>query len=60
MFVDAYLRAGTRDPGFAERMPFHVVNDRMKIWAHFTQPGVEAPWLQGKNFRGWAQPMWTR
>jgi hygromycin-B 7''-O-kinase len=56
VFADAYFGSTARDPRLSETMPFHVVNDRMKFWEFFTRPGVDAPWLRGKTFRGWVQP----
>jgi hypothetical protein len=38
------------------RTTFYVLNDRLKIWAYFTQAGVDTAWAKGKTFRGWAQP----
>lgn len=37
------------------RMTLHVLNDRLKIWGYFARPEVNADWLKGKTFRGWAQ-----
>ncbi|HEV2650248.1 MAG TPA: hypothetical protein VGU69_03240, partial [Rhizomicrobium sp.] len=55
VFVDAYRARAPVDPSIAERMPLHIVNDRMKIWQFFTQPGARADWTERKTFRGWAQ-----
>jgi hygromycin-B 7''-O-kinase len=50
VFREAYGK-----PLDAGRMTLHVLNDRLKIWGYFTRPGVNADWLRGKTFRGWAQ-----
>jgi aminoglycoside phosphotransferase (APT) family kinase protein len=55
VFVDAYRARSPADPSIAQRMPLHIVNDRMKIWQFFTQHGARADWTEGKTFRGWAQ-----
>lgn len=41
------------DPTLKERMPLYAANDRMKFWAYFSRPGVDAPWLKGKKFKDW-------
>lgn len=55
VFVESYFAGASADPRLKELMPLYVVNDRMKFWAFFTQPGARAAWTQGKTFRGWAQ-----
>jgi aminoglycoside/choline kinase family phosphotransferase len=50
VFREAYGK-----PLDAARMPLYVLNDRMKFWTYFTQPSVDAEWLRGQTFRGWAQ-----
>lgn len=50
VFREAYGK-----PLDAGRMMLHVLNDRLKIWGYFSRPGVNADWLKGKTFRGWAQ-----
>jgi hygromycin-B 7''-O-kinase len=54
-FVDAYRSRMPADHSIAERMPLYIVNDRIKLWQFFTQPGSRAAWSEGKTFRGWAQ-----
>jgi len=54
VFVEAHRRAGGVESG-ALVMPLHVLNDRLKIWEHFTRPGARAPWARG-TFREWAEP----
>ena len=49
------LREAYGKPLDAGRMMLHILNDRLKIWGYFTQPGVNADWLKGKTFHGWAQ-----
>jgi hygromycin-B 7''-O-kinase len=37
------------------RMTLYVLNDRLKFWGYFSRPEINAEWLRGKTFRGWAQ-----
>jgi aminoglycoside phosphotransferase (APT) family kinase protein len=54
-FLSAYRQRTSDDPTIKDRMPLYIVNDRMKFWEYFTRPEVDAPWLAGKTFQGWAQ-----
>ena len=49
VFRDAYGKP--LDPA---RMTLYVLNDRLKLWGYFSRPGIDAEWLRGKTFRGWA------
>jgi aminoglycoside phosphotransferase (APT) family kinase protein len=51
VFRDAYGKALD-----AARMTLYVLNDRLKFWDYFTRPNIDAEWLRGKTFHGWAQP----
>ena len=55
-FVDGYAANAVLDREASERLPAYVVNDRLKFWAHFTQPEHRADWTRGKTFREWAEP----
>lgn len=50
VFRDAYSKP--LDPA---RMTLYVLNDRLKFWGYFSRPDINAEWLRGKTFRGWAQ-----
>ncbi|MFI5319030.1 MAG: phosphotransferase family protein [Myxococcota bacterium] len=56
VFVEAHRAVVGADPELRLVTPLHVINDRLKIWEHFTRPGPRAPWAAGKTFREWAEP----
>ncbi len=49
LFREAYGK-----PLDAGRMALYAIYDRLAIWSYFSRPGVDAGWLRGRTFRGWA------
>lgn len=54
-FTDSYLDRTSATTPIEALTSLYVINDRMKLWAHFTKPGLRAAWTTGRGFRGWAE-----
>jgi aminoglycoside phosphotransferase (APT) family kinase protein len=55
VFVDSYFGRVEANAHIGSLLPLYVLNDRIKLWAHFTRPEARAAWTDGKTLRGWAE-----
>lgn len=53
-FARTYFSLTPVDDALHGLMPLYVLNDRLKIWGYFTQPGVASPFPAGARFNRWA------
>ncbi len=54
-FVQSLIAHAGYDPRVKPLMRLFLINDRMKIWGYFSQPGVKSPLPVAGGFKRWAE-----